>query len=141
MGKFLGLLGFLVARRGAAGAEALSLYAPAGSSSTWDCWRGNLLGLLLLCSSFAAVGLYLSSLTAHPLVAGVGTFAVLLGLWLINIATSDPDSLLNVLSLIKHYETFARGTLALSDVVYYAVLTALFLLLSIRRLDADRLRT
>ena len=78
--------------------------------------------------------------TAHPLLAGIGTFAVLLGLWLVNIASSDPDSILTVLSLIKHYDSFARGTVALSDVVYYAVLTALFLLLSIRRLDADRLR-
>jgi ABC-2 type transport system permease protein len=42
---------------------------------------------------------------------------------------------------VKHYEAFARGTLALSDLVYYPVLTALFLVLSIRRLDADRLRT
>jgi hypothetical protein len=30
---------------------------------------------------------------------------------------------------------------ALNDVVYYLVLIALFLLLTIRRLDADRLRT
>jgi ABC-2 type transport system permease protein len=118
---------------------AVSLYA--GGKLDLGLLAGNVLGLLLLCSSFAAVGLYLSSLTAHPLVAGVGTFAVLLGLWLVNIVTNDPDSALNVLSLVKHYETFARGTVALSDLVYYPVLTALFLVLSIRRLDADRLRT
>jgi ABC-2 type transport system permease protein len=84
--------------------------------------------------------LYLSCLTSQPLVAGVGTFAVLLGLWLINISASDPNSVLHLLSLIKHYDSFAKGTLALNDVVYYVVLIALFLLLSIRRLDADRLR-
>lgn len=139
LGKFLGLLGFLSLAVGLLVLMALSLYA--GGKLDLGLLAGNLLGLLLMCGSFAAIGLYLSSLTAHPLVAGVGTYAVLLGLWLINIATSDPDGVVNVLSLVKHYETFARGTLTLSDVVYYPVLTALFLLLSIRRLDADRLRT
>ena len=139
LGKFLGLLAFLCLAAGLLVLMSVSLYG--GGKLDLGLLAGNLLGLLLLCSSFAAVGLYLSTLTAHPLVAGVGTFAVLLGLWLINIASNDPDSILNVLSLIKHYDTFARGTLALSDLAYYPVLTALFLLLSIRRLDADRLRT
>jgi len=138
LGKFLGLLAFLCLAAGLLVLMAISLYA--GGKVDLGLVAGNLLGLLLLCGSFAAVGLYLSSVTAHPLLAGIGTFAVLLGLWLVNIASSDPDSILNVLSLIKHYDSFARGTVALSDVVYYAVLTALFLLLSIRRLDADRLR-
>jgi len=138
LGKFLGLLGFLALAVGLLVLMALSLYG--GGKLDLGLLTGNLLGLLLMCSSFAAIGLYLSSLTMHPLVAGVGTYAVLLGLWLINIATADPDGVVNVLSLIKHYETFARGTLALNDVVYYLVLTTLFLLLSIRRLDADRLR-
>jgi ABC-2 type transport system permease protein len=139
LGKFLGLLVFLCLAALLLVLMAASLYG--GGKLDLGLVAGNLLGLLLLCGSFAAVGLYLSSLTAHPLVAGIGTFAVLLGLWLINIGSSDPDSILNVLSLIKHYDTFARGTVALSDLVYYPVLTALFLLLSIRRLDADRLRT
>jgi ABC-2 type transport system permease protein len=139
LGKFLGLLAFLSLAVGLLVLMAVSLYV--GGKLDLGLLGGNLLGLLLLCSSFAAVGLYLSSLTAHPLVAGVGTFAVLLGLWLINVASNDPDSALNALSLIKHYENFARGTLALSDLMYYLVLTALFLLLSIRRLDAERLRT
>ncbi len=138
LGKFLGLLAFLALAVGLPVLMAVSLYG--GGKLDLGLLAGNLFGLLLLCSSFAAVGLYLSSLTAHPLVAGVGAFAVLLGLWLINIGTNDPDSILNVLSLIKHYDTFARGTVALSDLAYYPVLTALFLLLSIRRLDGDRLR-
>ncbi len=138
LAKFLGLLAFLALAVGLLVLMAVSLYA--GGKLDLGLLAGNMLGLLLLCSSFAAVGLYLSCLTAHPLVAGVGTFAVLLGLWLVNMSTSDPDSVLNAISLIKHYDTFARGTLALSDLVYYPVLTSLFLLLSIRRLDADRLR-
>jgi ABC-2 type transport system permease protein len=98
------------------------------------------LGLLLLCGSFAAVGLYLSCLTDQPLVAAVGTFAVLLALWLINISAGDPNSVLHLLSLIKHFDSFSKGTIAVNDLTYYAALIALFVLLSIRRLDGDRLR-
>ena len=139
LGKFLALMAFLALAVGLPVLMAVSLYM--GGRLDLGLLGGNVLGLLLLCASYAAVGLYLSCLTSHPLVAGVGTFAVLLGLWLVNIAATSPDSVLNVISLIKHYEGFARGTLALGDLAYYLVLTALFLLLSIRRLDGDRLRT
>lgn len=139
VGKFVGLLAFLSLAVGLVVLMAVSLYS--GGKLDLGLLGGNVLGLLLLCGSFAAVGLYLSCLTAQPLVAGVGTFAVLLGLWLVNISTNDPDSALHLLSLIKHFDTFAKGTVALNDLVYYMVLIALFLLLSIRRLDADRLRT
>ena len=139
LGKFVGLLAFLALAVALPVLMAASLYA--GGRLDLGLLGGNVLGLLLLCSTFIAVGLYLSCLTAHPLVAGVGTFAVLLGLWLVSAFTTNPDSILNVVSLIKHYETFARGTLTLPDLVYYPVVTAVFLLLSIRRLDADRLRT
>jgi gliding motility-associated transport system permease protein len=96
--------------------------------------------LLLLSGSFAVVGLYLSSLTSQPLVAGVGTYGLLLLLWLINAGAADPTSPLHTLSLIRHYDTFAKGTVAIGDLAYYVVLIVLFLLLSIRRLDGDRLR-
>jgi ABC-2 type transport system permease protein len=138
LGKFLALLGILALAVGLIVVMSLSLYL--GGHLDLGLLAANALGLLLLAGSFAAVGLYLSCLTAQPLVAAVGTFAVLLALWLINISTTDPGSLLHVLSLIQHFENFSKGTLALKDLGYYLVLIALFLLLSIRRLDADRLR-
>jgi ABC-2 type transport system permease protein len=138
LGKFLALMLFLALPIALVLLMCLVLYT--GGSLDVGLLAANALGLLLLCGSFAAVGLYLSCLTAQPLVAAVGTFAALLGLWLINISTTDPNSILQVLSLIQHYESFSRGILALRDLAYYAVLIVLFVLLSIRRLDADRLR-
>jgi ABC-2 type transport system permease protein len=138
LGKFLALVLFLALGVGLLLLMCLALYI--GGRLDVGLLGANALGLLLLCASFAAVGLYLSCLTAQPLVAAVGTFAALLGLWLINISTRDPNSLLHVLSIIQHFESFSRGVLALKDVAYYLVLIVLFVLLSIRRLDADRLR-
>jgi ABC-2 type transport system permease protein len=139
LGKFLAVVAFLLLATGLVLLMALSLYL--GGKLDIGLVAANALGLLLLTSAFAAAGLYVSCLTAQPLIAVVGTFLLLLVLWLINIGAEDPGSFLHSLSLIRHFDSFGRGVLAVSDVAYYAIFIALFLLLSIRRLDADRLRT
>jgi len=138
IGKFLALAAFLGVAIALLTVMSLSLYS--AGKLDHGLLIGNVLGLSLLCASFAAVGLYLSSLTAQPIIAVVGTYVVLLMLWLIDAGASDPANPLHALSMIKHYDAFARGIVALNDVVYYLIVIALFLLLSIRRLDADRLR-
>jgi ABC-2 type transport system permease protein len=138
IGKFLAIVAFLGAAVGLLTVMSLSLYT--AGKLDHGLLIGNVLGMLLLSGSFAAVGLYLSSLTAQPIIAVVGTYAVLLGLWLIDAGAGDPGSWLHTLSMIKHYDNFSRGIIALNDIVYYVVVIVLFLLLTIRRLDADRLR-
>lgn len=137
LGKFLGLLVFLAAACGLLLLMALSLYA--GGRIDLGLVGTNILGLVLLCAAFASVGLYLSSLTSQPVVAAVSAFAALLALWIINMGTSDPGSPLHLLSLLKHYESFAKGTFHTGDVAYFVLLTALFLALAVRRMDRDRL--
>jgi len=52
-----------------------------------------------------------------------------------------PDSgLLGYLSVLHHYEPLLKGLFSSVDVVYYLLITVLFLGFSIRRLDADRLQ-
>ena len=138
LGKFVALAAFLSVAVVLLTVMSLSLYA--AGRLDHGLLIGNVIGLLLLSGSFAAVGLYLSSLTTQPLIAVVATYAVLLVLWLIDVGATDPASPLHVLSMIKHYDAFSRGIVAVNDLVYYAVVIVLFLLLSIRRLDADRLR-
>lgn len=138
LGKFLALVLFLALCVGLLLLMCLSLYL--GGQLDLGLVATNALGLLLLTGSFAAIGLYLSCVTTQPLVAAIGTYGAVLALWLVNIAATDPNSVLHLLSLIQHFESFSRGVLALKDVAYYVVLMTLFVLLSIRRLDADRLR-
>ena len=138
LGKFVALAAFLGVAVALLTVMSLSLYA--AGRLDHGLLIGNVIGLLLLSGSFAAVGLYLSSLTTQPLIAVVATYAVLLVLWLIDVGATDPASPLHVLSMIKHYDAFSRGIVAVNDLVYYVVVIVLFLLLSIRRLDADRLR-
>jgi ABC-2 type transport system permease protein len=138
LGKFLATFIFLAIVCALIAAMALSLLA--GGKLDYGLLFANLVGLLLLTGSFAAIGLFVSCLTTHPVVAAIGTLAVLLVLWLINIAASDPGSAVHLFSLLKHFEGFMNGAIAVTDLIYFALLTAVFLILSIRRLDADRLR-
>jgi ABC-2 type transport system permease protein len=139
LGKFLALLLFMLLIGSMIAIMALAMLL--GGKLDFGLLGANLLGLALLSASFVAVGLYVSCLTAQPVVAAIGTLAILLGLWLINInATNDPDNLSHLLSLLKHYDNFGKGVIALSDTIFFLVFTLTFLLLAIRRLDADRLR-
>jgi len=139
LGKFLALLVFMLLI--GIMITVMSLAVLFGGKLDFGLLGANLLGLALLSASFVAVGLYVSCLTAQPVVAAIGTLAILLGLWLINInATNDPDNLSHLFSLLKHYDNFGKGVVALSDTIFFLVFTATFLLLAIRRLDADRLR-
>lgn len=138
LGKLLAIVSFLAVPIALMAFMGMSLLT--GGSIDWGLLATNALGLLLMSASFAAIGLYLSSVTAQPMVAAVGTYAVLLLLWLINIGASEPDSVMHLLSIVRHYEGFARGVIALKDVVYYGVVIALFTALAVRRLEGDRVR-
>ena len=137
LGKFLGLLLFLAAVIALPALMALSLYA--GGRLDSGLLLANLLGALLLAASFASLGLFVSSLTAQPVVAAMGTLGALLGLWIVNLATAEPDSVLHYLSVMKHFESFNKGLVNTGDIAYFALFTLTFLVLTVRRLDRDRL--
>jgi ABC-2 type transport system permease protein len=138
LGKFLATMIFLATVCGLIVVMGLALLL--GGKLDFGMIFTNVVGLLLLTGSFASIGLFVSCLTTHPVIAAVGSLAAFLVLWLINIAASDPASPLHLLSLLKHYESFMNGSIAVTDLIYFALLTTVFLILSIRRLDADRLR-
>ena len=138
IGQFLEMQALLSIMCAVIGMIALSLLP--GGSLDFGLLLANVIGLLLLAASFAAIGLFVSCLTNHPVVAAVLSLAVFLGLWIVNIAAADPESALNHVSLLAHFEPFMNGSVAVKSLVYFALLIAAFLILSVRRLDADRLR-
>ncbi|HKY21324.1 MAG TPA: ABC transporter permease subunit [Vicinamibacterales bacterium] len=139
LGKFLGVMVFVLAM--------LSLLAvmPASLLPAVDLDIGRLaaglLGLLLLTMAFAACGLFISSLTREPTIAAIGSFAALLLIWLLKMPASFDSQfapLFDYLSLISHYQDLISGLFDSSDVVYYLLFTALFLWLTVLRLDMER---
>ncbi len=140
LGKFLGVLLFFLLLLAMLAAMPLSLY----TGTTLDAGKlaAGLLGLALLLAAFAAVGVFMSSLTEQPVVAAISTFGLLILLWIIDWSGSgreEMSGLFRYLSLQAHLESFLKGLFSSADLAYYLILVATFLILSIRRLDNQRL--
>lgn len=138
LGKYLGVLAFLWLLVLLIVLMPISLRL--GTSLDWGLLAAGALGLLLVVASFAAVGLFMSTLTQHPTVAAVATFGALLLFWILDL-TGEGElgrGVLAYLSLLNHYQPFLKGVFNSTDAVYHLLLIATFLVLSVRRLDADR---
>lgn len=81
------------------------------------------LGLLLQGACLLAIGTFISNTTRHQLVAGAATFAVCLLLWVLDWVssydTSASGKVIAYLSVMSHFESFAKGVLDSKDVIYY----------------------
>jgi len=139
LGKFIGLVSFLSILVLMIGVMLCTLNAWADVDFGY--LFANVLGLWLLVASFSAMGLYFSSLTAQPVVAAIITFIALFGLLIVDrFLTGDETSVVNYLSLMHHFQPFARGLIDTADITYFLLFIITFLTLTVRRLDADRLR-
>jgi ABC-2 type transport system permease protein len=139
LGKFLGLVGFMLAVLALLALMPLSLLP--GTALDLGRLAAGLLGLLLMMLAFGAAGMFVSSLTRETTIAAVGGFGLLLIVWLIQILGYQDmklADLFNYLSLISHYESLRRGVFNTTDVVYYLLFTALFLWATVQRLDMER---
>lgn len=125
----------------------------------------GLVAVFLMGMSFMSVGLFISTLSNNPIVAGVMT----LGVWFVSYVLGSlgadlkatnpapahwPEGLKNLvgsgygllvevvkqLPLDSHAKDMAQGVLAPRDVAYYLLFTAFFLFLTFRALDARKWR-
>jgi ABC-2 type transport system permease protein len=140
IGKFLGLMIFLSALIALVAALSLSLLA--GGRLDFGLLLSNIAGLFLVSACFVSLGLYISCLSAQPATAGAGAMGALLGLWVMDTVAADEDGIgiARDFSLLAHYESFNRGLIDTFGLAYFALFTLVFLMLSVRRLDNERLR-
>ncbi len=139
LGKYLGILLFLLVLLVLIALMPLSLLA--GARLDFGLLAASLLGLALLLAGFAAVGLFMSTLTQYTTVAAISTFGALLLFWILDWSGQGfaGGNWLAYLSLFNHYKPFLDGIFDSADAVYHVLLITTFLVLSIHRLDADRL--
>ena len=140
LGKFFGLMLFVLVLVSMLMLMPLSLYL--GTTPDGGKLLSIYLGMILLLAAFSAIGLYLSSLTENQTIAAVGSFGILLMLWIIDWlseSVSGGQSLLAYLSLLQHHESLLEGVFDSSDIAYYLLLITGFLGLTIRQLDRERL--
>jgi ABC-2 type transport system permease protein len=108
----------------------------------WGPLLTGYLGLLLMGATFLAVGIFASSLTENQIVAAITTFGTLLLLWVVGWSAEYVGGpwgrVLSHLSILEHFDTFARGVLDTKDVIFYLDVTIVALFLTLRSLEARR---
>jgi len=137
LGKFIGLMMFLLLI--IASCTLMVLTLALGTPLDIGLLLSNALGLLLLTACYAALGLYVSSLTAQPVVAAIGALATLFGLWLVEISATDHENAWYAIAPTSHFQSFNVGLLNSADMVYFVLFSTAFLLLTIRRLHNNRM--
>lgn len=102
------------------------------------------LSMFLLGAAMMAIGLFASTLSGNQMVAGIAAFVILLLLWIIDWAGEGFGGKLKdwivQFSLTQRQVNLQKGVLHLGDVLFYVMLAAVFIVLSIQTLERKRWR-
>ena len=107
-------------------------------------WTSTLVGwfgLFMLACTYMAIGVFVSSLTSYQFVAAIGTFVVfmLLGsLWNLGQEYDVIRDITYWTCILGRASTFVNGLVCSEDLLYFPLVTILFLSLCIIRLNAIR---
>lgn len=101
------------------------------------------LGIVLIGSSFLALGMLMSSMCKNQLVAALTSFGILITLWVIGLLSASGGPIakfLIYLSLLEHYRDFARGVILLKDVIFYISFTCVCLFATFKSIESSKWR-
>jgi len=142
LGKFLGALALYAAMLAVTLVYVGVLFA--FGTPEWKPIAAGYLGLLLLGASFISVGMLISSFTRNQIVAGMLTFGVFLLLWVIDWIGSflgpAGEQIVTYLSVVRHFDDFAKGVVDTTHLVYYLSFITFGLFLTAKSVDSERWR-
>ncbi|SEW02062.1 Gldg family protein [Chitinophaga arvensicola] len=104
----------------------------------------GLLGVYLLICGYAAIGLFMSSITSYTVVSAIGTLAILAFLGYISGVAQDVPLVRDItywLSISGRTDTFFSGLLTVEDILYFLLVIGLFLGFAILRLQLNKQKT
>ncbi|MBV8053156.1 MAG: ABC transporter permease subunit [Acidobacteriaceae bacterium] len=103
------------------------------------------LGLLLQAGGLLAIGTFISTLTKNQIIAGAATFGVCLLLWVLEwvsgYETAAWAKVLAYMSVITHFESFAKGVLDVKDAIFYLTVIFVGLFFTSRSMESLRWRS
>jgi ABC-2 type transport system permease protein len=141
-GKWMAAMVLYAALLGISLVNILTLFAY--GTPDWRPMMVGYLGLLLQGGALLALGTFISSCTKNQIVAAVAGFGVCLLLWVLDwVSSFESGALYQVigyLSVVSHFEPFARGVIDSKDVTYYLTMIALGLFLTARSMESMRWR-
>jgi ABC-2 type transport system permease protein len=140
LGKYFAMVGY-----GLMLIAVLGIYAVVGIYTIKDADTGLILsglsGLFLLICTYAAIGLFMSSLTSYQVVAAISTLAVFAALKFIGSLGQEINFLRDLtyfLSISGRADDMLKGLITTKDVLYFILIIILFLYLSIMHLQNGR---
>lgn len=98
------------------------------------------IGLILLLGTTLSIGLFIASLSKEPLIASFGIFITLLLLTLLEwVAHFLPPAFgwVTEFALLYHCKNFLSGIVNTQDIIYYVLISFVFLGLTVVRLDKE----
>lgn len=108
---------------------------------------GSYLGALLLGGLYIAIGVFASSLTENGPLSAFLAFCIMMLLMLLEVLPFVRDSssefvrtLFEFVSQRDHFQQFLQGRIAVYDLVYFVMMTTLFLFLSVRAIESRKWR-
>ncbi|HLO47768.1 MAG TPA: ABC transporter permease [Kamptonema sp.] len=141
VGKLLGVLTFYITMLLpliACEAIALSSSNPAFPPAVFFLGHG---GLILLAAAVLSLGMFISSLTESTILSAILTFALVLLLWIMKVASSiggPVGKALGHLALLTHYTNLVKGIVDTSSLVMFASYIILGVFLTAQFIDVLR---
>lgn len=139
-GKYLGLLlfglYFIAVLLGIAFTASMLI-----ENFDWGTIIAGVIGVYLLIAAYAAIGVFMSSLTAYQVVAAISTLAIFAGLNFIGEVGKGNEIVREItywLSLQGRTDHFINGMLSSQNISYFILVIVLFLGLTIMQLNDGR---
>ncbi|MBZ5591847.1 MAG: ABC transporter permease subunit [Acidobacteriia bacterium] len=143
LGKWLAALVLYAAILGISGINMGLLFA--FGRPDWKPILVGYLGLMLQGGCLLAIGIFISTMTRNQIVAGGATFAVCLMLWVLDWVSAYDQSawakVISYLSVVTHFEPFAKGVIDSKDVIFYLSMIFFGLFLTSRSVESLRWRS
>ncbi|MBI1898696.1 MAG: ABC transporter permease subunit [Acidobacteria bacterium] len=142
LGKWLAALVMYSAILALAGINTALLFLY--GNPDWKPLLVGYLGLVLQGGTLLAIGAFISTTTRNQIIAGTATFAICLLLWVLDWAssygTTSAAKVIAYLSVVTHFEPFAKGVIDSKDVIFYLSMIFFGLFLTSRSMESLRWR-
>lgn len=143
IGKFIGLVSITILSILPTFFYAIVLnYLSAVGGIDWGATMGAYIGLIALAAVYVAVGVFMSALTKHTMIALLGSVLICIFLykgfdWIADLQffQNGYDFYIRQLGLSAHYQNLNKGAIGLKDMIYFITIMLLFGLGAIEQLS------
>jgi len=146
LGKFLAAISFVSVMLGVTLIYPLFMFmmSAEGEALPFGSIIGSYMGIFLAVGCYISIGLFFSACTENQIVALIVGFLVCLGFWLIywgsQTATGVAADLFAYISIIDHFNSFSKGMVLSSDVIYFGSFISFWLFCTYLVLESKRWR-